>query len=266
MSRSFGHGRRLEHVPAGRVHPLGESGTCSSLPPVTAQSEGARHGILEARARRSGLPRDRRPRRHRAHGRRRAGPGEPARARAARGRACSRATRSRRCCRTARSRSRVPRRAADRPLLRADQLPAERARDRVHPPGLRGEGVRQPRTLRRAREPRPPTKPDIPADAPPRARHDPRLPLVRRARRRAADDAARRSLDRRGDALHVGHDRQAQGREARARRHRSRRERGAVHVLAAAVRHHARRRPRAPQSRRRTTTPRSRRSRATRCT
>ena len=50
---------------------------------------------------------------------------------------------------------------------------------------------------------------------------------------------ARRPLDRRGDALHVGHDRQAQGREARARRHRPRHERRAVHVLVAALRHHA---------------------------
>ena len=32
---------------------------------------------------------------------------------------------------------------ADRALLRPDQLPAERARDRVHPRGLRGEGVRE---------------------------------------------------------------------------------------------------------------------------
>ena len=96
--------------------------------------------------------------------------------------------------------------------------PALAARDRVHPQRLRGEGVHQPRALRRARAARRPKK----RASPPRHGLSP-------ARSRASARSTR-SLDRqpttlpddrsdgRGDALHVGHHRQAQGRAARARR------------------------------------------------
>ena len=57
-----------------------------------------------------------------------------------------------------------------------------RAGDRVHPPGLRREGVREPRALRRRGE-RGRRRGGHPAASPPRARHGPRLPPVRRARR-----------------------------------------------------------------------------------
>ena len=45
----------------------------------------------------------------------------------------------------------LPRGAASRLLLRADQLPAERVGDRIHHQRLRREGIRQRRTLRRPR-------------------------------------------------------------------------------------------------------------------
>ena len=126
--------------------------------------------------------------------------------------------------------ARVPRRAAGRLVLRADQLPAVAARDRVHPPGLRREGVRQSTSASPIVASAAAEEAGIPRRRPARARQRSRASVVRRGRRPAADDAARRPRRRRGDALHVGHHRQAEGREAHARRHRPRHERRAVHV------------------------------------
>ena len=60
------------------------------------------------------------------------------------------------------------------------------------------------------------------------------------------DHAPRRPRRRRGHALHVGHHRQAQGREAQALRLRPRRDGRAVHRLLQPLRHPAPRGPRAP--------------------
>ena len=141
---------------------------------------------------------------------------------------------------------RLPGRAADRPLLRADQLPAERARGRVHPRGLRGEGVRESRAFRQARE-RGRRPHEDPGRGAPRARHvspasarstsssmrsrptcPKTVPTARRCTTPRAPPASPRGA-------------------ARARRSRSRCQRRALHVLVAAVRHSAGRTRSAPQ-------------------
>ena len=181
-------------------------------------------GFWKLRGRRSRLPRDRRSRRHRAS--------RPATCSRAPTRSCTRcvrsgskpATRVAACCPNgSQPDARVPRRAAGRLVLRADQLPALGARDRLHPrktPTRRrsisherspiGRGGRR----RRGRHPR--------REAASRTARSRASASFADARRPAARPPARRPLDRRGDALHVGHDRQAEGREARARRHRPR--------------------------------------------
>ena len=174
------------------------------------------NGILEARTRRSGLSRDRRPRRHRALRRRGAW----------RGPTSSRARSVRLGLQKGDSVAAVLPNGAHpfTVYLAALQtgLYYVPINYRLSAPeiayilaGLRGEGVRQPRAVREARE-----------RGGRRGRHsrtrrasrhgdDSRVQLVRRARRRAVDGAAREPFQRRGDALHVGHDGQAQGREAR---------------------------------------------------
>ena len=175
--------------------------------------------LLEVRADRSGLPRDRRPRRHRAPRRRRARAREPGRARAAAalGHGARRHGRGGAAQRRAPD-ARVPRRAAGRLLLRADQLPADRRRrsrtSSATPTRRRSSATSASPTLAARRPTRPASRPTH------RLAHG-TIPGFRSFDElvdRAADDAARRPLDRRGDALHVGHHRPAQGREAPAHR------------------------------------------------
>ena len=77
-------------------------------------------------------------------------------------------------------------------------------------------------------------------------RRRPRLPRRRGRARGAARHAPRRPRRRRRHALHVGHHRQAQGREAQALRLRSRRDGRAVHRLLQPLRHPPPRGPGAP--------------------
>ena len=162
--------------------------------------------------------------------------------------------------------ARLPRRAAGRLVLRADQLPAvarRRSRTSSRTPTRRRSSATSasPSVVSAAAD-----EAGIPSAN--RLAHgtDPGLPLVRRGGRRAAHDAARGPLDRRGDALHVGHHRQAQGREAPARRPRSRRRAPSCSRSCSACSASRRATATCTSARRRTTTPRSRRSRATRCT
>ena len=171
-----------------------------------------------------GLPRDRRPRRHRARRRRRARPRQPGRARAARRSACSRATRSRRCCPTAsHPLHALPRRAAGGLLLRADQLPAVSAPEIAYI--LQDSEAKAFVSHERFADARRARRPTRPASRPSARLAHGTIPGFRSFDELVdaqPTDAARRPLHRRGDALHVGHHRQAEGREARARRHRSR--------------------------------------------
>ena len=150
--------------------------------------------------------------------RRRAGPGQPGRARAARARACSRATRSRRCCPTARNPMHVYLAALQAGLvLRADQLPpVARPRSRTSSQDTDAKAFVSHERFADARRARPPTRPASRRERALAHGTVPGLPLVRRARRpRSRPTLPDDRVDRRGDALHVGHDRQAQGREAR---------------------------------------------------
>ena len=131
-------------------------------------------------------------------------------ARPARGGSRGPATRSRRCSPTVEPDAAHLARAVGLLVLRPDQLPPERARDRVHPRGLRGEGIREPRALRRARRRGSRRSGHRARYAP----HTARCPFrsLRRDRRLRATTA---SEDRKTGAsmhLHVGHHRPAQGR------------------------------------------------------
>ena len=116
--------------------------------------------------------------------------------------------------------------------------------DRLHRRRLRGEGADRRRPLRRGVHGR--REGDRPAGRPPVLdRRDRRVPPLRRADRRPADDAAGGPHGRRADALHVGHHRQAEGRAPHAHPGRSRRGRAPHRVPADALRHPAARRQRA---------------------
>ena len=193
-----------------------------------------------------GLPRDRRPRRHRAHRRRRARPRQPGRARAALARFAAGRHGRRGAAERPSPDARVPRGAAGRLVLRADQLPALAARGRVHPPGLRREGVRQPRALRRRSRARPPTKP---ASRPSTGSRTGRSPGSGRSTKSSTRSRRRCPTNRAtGAAMHYtsGTTGKPKGVKRALAEHRPRHERGAVHVPARPVRHHARRRQRAP--------------------
>ena len=98
--------------------------------------------------------------------RRRARALQPGRPRAARARPASRATRSPRSCPTASTRCTVYLAALQTGLYYVPiNYRLSRAGDRVHPAGLRREGVHHPRALRRRRGARRPTRPGIPAEA-----------------------------------------------------------------------------------------------------
>ena len=112
----------------------------------------------------------------------------------------------------------VPRRRSGRLLPHPDQLAPRRPRDRVHRAGLRSEGVRRARALRRARQGRG-RRDRLPRRGPLRRRRRHRhVPRVRGAEGRSADHRARRPPDGPGHELHVGHDRAPEGRAARAAR------------------------------------------------
>ena len=143
-------------------------------------------------------------------------------------------------------------------LPHADQPPPGRARDRLHRRRQRRQGLRRPRALRRRGHAR-------------RGRRGrlPRRPPLRRRHRSTASaptpscstgqptTAARGPHHRRGDALHVGHHRPAQGREAGPRRASTPTTWPSSMTLPAEpVRHRPRRRPRPPHRARRSTTPR----------
>ena len=181
---------------------------------------------------------------------------------------CSRATRSPRCCRTA-SHPCTCTSPRCRPACTTCRSTTGCRRPEIAYilTGLRREGVRQPRALRRPRERGGRRGRASRPSAASRTARSPGFRSFDEVVDRAADDAARRPRDRRGDALHVGHHRQAEGREAPAHRASTpTRQRRAVHVPARPVRHHAAATATCTCRRRRTTTPRSPRSRATRCT
>ena len=140
----------------------------------------------------------------------------------------------------------VPRRAAGRLVLRADQLPALGARR--SPTSSRTPGAKAIVSHERYAEviAAAADEAGVPGRGPPRPRHRARLPRRRGRARRAARHAPRRPRRRRRHALHVGHHRQAQGREAQAQRRRPRRDGRAVHRLLQPVRHPPPRGPGAP--------------------
>ena len=208
------------------------------------------HGrrVLEVRAGGSRLPRDRRSRRHRARAPARCSPA-PTRSCTRCGRSgCRPATRSRRCCRTASTRSTVYLAALQAGWYYVPiNYRLSRAGDRVHPPGLRREGVRQPRALRRPRE-RGGRRGGHPGRGPARARQ--RSPASAPSTT-SLDRAARRRCPRTaptGAAMHYtsGTTGKPKGVKRALAEHRPRHERRALHVPARPVRHHAQRRQRAP--------------------
>ena len=215
-----------------------------------------------------GLRRDRRPRRHRAHRRRRARAREPGRARAARRSACSPATRSPRCCPNGSNPMHVYLAALQAGFYYVPiNYRLSAARDRVHPAGLRREGVHQPRALRRPRRARPPTRPA----SPPR-------PGSRTARSRASASFAElvdRAADRRcprtastGAAMHYtsGTTGKPKGVKRALAEHRPRHRAPSCSRSCSACSASRTATATCTCARRPTTTPRSRRSRATRCT
>ena len=113
--------------------------------------------------------------------------------------------------------------------------------------GLRREGVRQPRALRRGRRARPPTRPGSRPRDRLAHRRRPGLPVVRRVPRRPARPRCPRTAST-GAAMHYtsGTTGQAEGREAPARRPRPRHVAPSCSRSCSAVRHHAARRQRAP--------------------
>ena len=135
----------------------------------------------------------------------------------------------------------VPRDQPGRLLPHPDQLAPRRSGDRVHRPGLRGEGVRRARPLRRARAGRG-RRDRLPRRRSLRGRRrHPRVPRLRRAEGGPVPRHARRPHHRHRHELHVGHDRSSEGRAPQPARHRAggrwpRLRRDAHHVRAPAVR------------------------------
>ena len=217
---------------------------------------------------RPGRPRRRRggrPRRHRAHRRRAARAGQPL-VHALRSLGPGEGRHRRRGAAERGQAGRgLPRRAAGRLVLRADQLPAVGAGDRLHPHGLRREGDRRrtsasPTVVAAAAD-----EAGVPAEA--RLAHG-SVPGFRDVEAALAEQPDTLPDDRAaGAAMHYtsGTTGKPKGVKRKLTDVRPRRHGRAVHRLLRPVRHPATATATCTSARRRTTTPRSPRSRATRC-
>ena len=148
----------------------------------------------------------------------------------------------------------------------ADQLAPDRARDRLHPARLGGQSLRRHRRgsptccVRRRRRGRAARERAL------RARRDSGVSRVRRAQARPAETPSDRTRGGRADDVHLGHDRQPQGRPPQAAARVARAGVVAAGAVSGAVRHVCRAARACTWSARRSTTRRCSTSPPTTCT